>query len=514
MKLRQKLLLPAVLTALVATAGGVTTAVVVQRTALDSGVAAAQSMDQLAAVAAARERLGLLHAGVFRTLVLIGSLDETAVKAAREGLPRDIHAISDVIGALAQRHPRAAGAAATAIQALADYAKEADQAIDLASVDPNTGVAAMQSAEARFKVAGESMALLVADIRDAEQIARSERTAASWRTTLGLGLLSMLLTAAVVLVSARVLRRLAAALEQASGLAEAVAGGDLSRQVAVSRDDEIGQLQGSLARMVDQLRSSLHAVREAANGTAVTSDEIATGNQDLSDRTEQTAARLQQAASSMTGLSNAVGLTAEAALQANALAGATSGTAERSGAMVNQIVANMGEISQASQRIADIIGVIDGIAFQTNLLALNAAVEAARAGEQGRGFAVVAGEVRGLAQRSAGAAREIKTLIDTSVEKVEHGTRLVRDAGGTMGELVVSVRRVNEIIGEISDRANDQRHGIAQVHEAVDELDRMTQQNAALVEQSAAAATAMRQQAQSLATVVAKFRLDSHAATA
>jgi len=253
-------------------------------------------------------------------------------------------------------------------------------------------------------------------------------------------------------------------------------------------------------------------VRQASESIHVTSSEVAAGNTDLSNRTEQAAGNLQQTASSMEQLTAIVRHSAESATQASGMAGAASGVAQRGGEVVAQVVTTMAEINAASHRISDIIGVIDGIAFQTNILALNAAVEAARAGEQGRGFAVVAGEVRSLAQRSAAAAREIKTLIGASVEKVDNGTRLVRDAGATMDEIVSSVQRVTDIIREISEAASEQSQGIAQVNGAVTDLDHMTQQNAALVEQSAAAAESLTQQAQRLSGVVATFRLSHSAA--
>jgi methyl-accepting chemotaxis protein len=236
---------------------------------------------------------------------------------------------------------------------------------------------------------------------------------------------------------------------------------------------------------------------------------VAGGNQDLSQRTEQTASSLQQAASSMTQLTGTVRQSAEAASQANQLADSASSVARRGGAVVGEVVSTMDQISTASRRIADIIGVIDGIAFQTNILALNAAVEAARAGEQGRGFAVVAGEVRSLAQRSAEAAKEIKSLIGSSVERVEAGSRLVQEAGGTMNEIVASVQRVSDIIGEISAAAGEQSSGIGQVSQSVTQLDAMTQQNAALVEQSAAAAESLREQSQRLSGLVSAFRLQA-----
>jgi methyl-accepting chemotaxis protein len=262
----------------------------------------------------------------------------------------------------------------------------------------------------------------------------------------------------------------------------------------------------ALQRALLRLHEAMGAVRASVGNIHTASGEIASGNADLSQRTEQTASHLQRAASSMQQLTGTVKQSADSAATANQLASSAATAAERGGRVVREVVANMEDITGSSRRIADIIGVIDGIAFQTNILALNAAVEAARAGEQGRGFAVVAGEVRSLAQRSAEAAREIKALIGASVDKVESGARLVQDAGATMDEIVTSVRRVTDIIGEITASSAEQRDGIGEVNGAVRELDQMTQQNAALVEQSAAAAESLKTQAERLASVVAGFR--------
>ena len=251
-------------------------------------------------------------------------------------------------------------------------------------------------------------------------------------------------------------------------------------------------------------------VRMSTDSIATASAEIAQGNNDLAHRTEQTSSNLQATASSMDALTATVQHSTDNSRQASALAASASSVAQRGGAVVTQVVSTMQEIDASSKKISDIIGVIDGIAFQTNILALNAAVEAARAGEQGRGFAVVASEVRSLAQRSAEAAKEIKGLIDTSVGKVESGTRLVTDAGATMEEIVQSVRRVADVIGEITAAATTQSSGIAGVNQAIGDLDQMTQQNAALVEQSAAAAESLREQADRMKEAVAVFRVASH----
>ena len=274
-----------------------------------------------------------------------------------------------------------------------------------------------------------------------------------------------------------------------------VAQGDLTRSFATDRADEIGLLIGEVEGMRKQFQSIMVNVRSATDSINTASSEIASGNQDLSARTEQAASNLEETAASMEELTSTVRNSADAARQANQLAATASEIAVRGGQVVGEVVTTMEAINHSSKKISDIIGVIDGIAFQTNILALNAAVEAARAGEQGRGFAVVAGEVRNLAQRSAEAAKEIKGLIGTSVDKVEAGSRLVADAGQTMSEIVGSVQRVSDIIGEITAAAGEQSDGIGQVNVAVNQLDQMTQQNAALVEESAAAAESLKDQA-------------------
>ncbi|ELX10509.1 methyl-accepting chemotaxis protein I [Janthinobacterium sp. HH01] len=296
-------------------------------------------------------------------------------------------------------------------------------------------------------------------------------------------------------------------LNEAVEMAETVAAGDLSSEVRISSTDEIGALLGALKRMQGNLSNIVGKVRMGTDAIYGAAKDIAAGNLDLSSRTEEQASSLEETAAAMVELTTTVQQNNANAAEACKLADTASAVAARGGDAVEQMVRTMGSINESSRKIVDIIGVIDGIAFQTNILALNAAVEAARAGEQGRGFAVVASEVRNLAQRSAAAAKEIKELIGDSVGRVEAGSRLVGQAGETMGEVVASVQRVTAIIGEISTASVEQRDGIEQISIAISQMDGVTQQNAALVEEAAAAADAMEQQAASLAEAVSVFKL-------
>ena len=296
-------------------------------------------------------------------------------------------------------------------------------------------------------------------------------------------------------------------MHDAVSIADRISQGDLSHTFESDRSDEIGSMLRRLSQMQQKLRTAFGEIGQATEHISHASREVASGNADLAHRTEQAASSLQETASSMDQLTGTVRHSAESARTASELATSSTQVARRGGEVVSQVVATMEEINQSSTQIASIISVIDGIAFQTNILALNAAVEAARAGEQGRGFAVVASEVRSLAQRSAEAAREIKALIDTSVDKVGNGARLVQEAGSTMNDIVASVQRVTDMIADISAASTEQNQGIEKMNQAVGQLDQMTQQNAALVEQSTAAAESLKDQAQRLAGIVSTFRL-------
>ena len=334
---------------------------------------------------------------------------------------------------------------------------------------------------------------------DAKQV---KNTSTAWQ--MGVALVAVLLGVSLAIANTR---SIVGPVREAVELSKTVAEGNLSTAVQMRGKDEIAELMRSLQHMQESLGRVVTAVRQGSESVAMASSEIAQGNNDLSSRTEQQAAALEETSASMSELGGTVNQNADAARQANQLATSASSVAVQGGEVVGRVVETMKDINESSRKIADIISVIDGIAFQTNILALNAAVEAARAGEQGRGFAVVASEVRALAGRSAEAAKEIKSLITASVEKVEHGTTLVDQAGSTMTEVVSSIRRVTDIMGEISAASNEQSLGVSQVGEAIGSMDQTTQQNAALVEEMAAAASSLKQQAQELVQTVAVFKL-------
>ena len=365
-----------------------------------------------------------------------------------------------------------------------------------------------------LKLFNDSSATLQKLVRYNSDVARQESQAS---VTVYKRAVILLIAAALVAVLVAVVaglmlvRSIRVPLDQAVKAADRVANGDLSGMIHVERHDETGQLLNALERMQTSLVQTVRSVRQNAEGVASASAQIASGNADLSSRTEEQASALEETAASMEQLGSTVRQNADNARAANQLAVNASQVAAQGGAVVAQVVDTMKGINNSSHQIADIISVIDSIAFQTNILALNAAVEAARAGEQGRGFAVVAGEVRTLAQRSAEAAKAIKGLITTSVERVEQGTQLVDKAGTTMAEIVSAIRRVTDIMGEISAASSEQSQGVAQVGEAVTQMDQSTQQNAALVEESAAAAGALRKQAQDLVQAVAVFQLPASA---
>ncbi len=454
-----------------------------------------------------RQSLADAHVSLYRTIAVVGSLSDDAIKARRDQLPKLLVHVQTQLGeVLSQRDEDSPQAKAFQVS-LAKFVKGADMAIDLASMDPNTGVAALQSADDEFKTLSAHLSKLADMVKadgDSDLVALQ---GSLWRQEMLIAVSGLLAGVGAFAFAWLMQRRIIHEVNLAVEAADHVAQGRFDQLVVVKRDDELGQLQRALAHMVNSLSQSIHVVQDAALLIGQASSEIAAGNQDLSQRTESTASSLQETASSMSELTATVMHTAESARSAHGLVRDASEAAKRGGKVMVSVVANMGEIDTASRRINEIIGVIDGIAFQTNILALNAAVEAARAGEQGKGFAVVAGEVRSLAQRSASAAREIKSLISQSTERVEVGTKLVTEAGESMQTIVSGVERVTQIIGEITHAASQEAEGIGQVNQAVLRLDQMTQQNAALVEQSASSAENLRQQAQSLSQVVSQFQL-------
>ena len=410
-------------------------------------------------------------------------------------------------------HPKARAALARQVETGEKYVKGQKDLLQLIEAKDDAGAKAylanrLRPALGAFKQATIEQLDIQREL-SAAVAKQAKETYAGTRTL-------MLVLGAFVLVGAGLLaswitRSIVRPIRRALEVANAVAAGDLTTQVEVTSKCEAGQLLASLKTMNENLARTVATVRSGTEAISTASSEVAAGNQDLSSRTEQQASSLEETASSMEELTSTVKQNADNARQANTLAEAASGVAARGGDVIHQVVTTMEQINEASGKITDIISVIDGIAFQTNILALNAAVEAARAGEQGRGFAVVAGEVRNLAQRSAAAAKEIKTLIADSSEKVGTGSRLVQEAGSTMGDIVDSVRRVTDILNEISSASAEQSAGIEQVNEAITQMDTVTQQNAALVEEAAAASQSMQDQAARLSAAVAVFKLEQGA---
>ncbi|URI09319.1 methyl-accepting chemotaxis protein [Aquincola tertiaricarbonis] len=412
-------------------------------------------------------------------------------------------------------NPQLAELVATQNKLLGEYAATIEPiAVQLkeAKMDASAGLAYAQRANDTLEaLQANTGALLKAQHAHADslraEMADDAATAAWARLALVVATLLVVLPLMVA-----TLRSVCGPLDRAVLVTRRIADGDLTSHIDTRGSDEPARLLQGLAAMQQALGRVVGQVRASSASIEAASREVASGNLDLSHRTEQAAKHLQSTASAMEELSAKVRHSAESADTANQLAGSASAVAQRGGSVVGDVVATMNDIHASSQRIADIIATIDGIAFQTNILALNAAVEAARAGEQGRGFAVVAGEVRSLAQRSAEAAREIKTLIGASVDRVDAGARLVNDAGGTMGEIVASVQQVRDMIGGITAVSGTQSQDLAQISGAITQLDQVTQQNAALVEESAAAAESLKAQAEALAAVVATFRLDGEGA--
>ncbi|HYE40085.1 MAG TPA: methyl-accepting chemotaxis protein, partial [Ramlibacter sp.] len=399
-----------------------------------------------------------------------------------------------------------------ALVKFAAYRGQVDTVMANAIADPDTAMQALRASDQIFQEIGVIFTKMH-DLQSKLAAASSAQGAADFRNML-ISILGIALLAAAAALAAALLmaRHVVRPLRDATRVAGDIARGDLSTAIAVRGKDETAELLAAQARMQEDLRRLVTEVVTGARAVADTSAQIAQGNVDLSQRTEEQASTLEETASSMEELTSTVHQNAENARQASHLAVAASDVARKGGQVVGAVVSTMTGISDSSRKIADIIGVIDGIAFQTNILALNAAVEAARAGEQGRGFAVVAAEVRSLAQRSATAAKEIKTLIADSVDKVDAGTRLVDSAGQTMEEIVASVKKVSDLISEIAAASQEQSSGIAQVNTAVTQMDQVVQQNASLVEEATAATESMKEQASTLLRTVSRFRLGGESA--
>ena len=510
MKLAVRLLAAPLLAATVALAAGGTYAFLAQRQTSAALLAVQNDLDDLKTINDVAHELGKSHANVYRSMVLVASIDEAKIKAFGNELGAHLAQIhSKIINNVGEgdSDPQLKTHLAALAPLFERYGKQMAKAVEMTSVDTNMGAGAMKAAETTHAELAKALGAVTARIealhKESVAVANLQQRNLAWL----LAGLALLATGAALGWAWVMQRRMVQELDKAVHVSEQVAAGNLAVQVGSNRQDEIGNMVRSLGRMVVQLNDSMQTVRVATDSIAYASIEIASGNIDLSQRTELTSANLQQTSGAMSQLSSTVRQSADSAAQANQLAASAAAVAQRGGDDVSQVVATMEAINTSSRKIADIIGTIDGIAFQTNILALNAAVEAARAGEQGRGFAVVAGEVRNLAQRSAEAAREIKTLIGASVEKVNSGSRQVKAAGATMSEIVASVQRVSDIIGEITAASQEQSAGIGQVEGSVNQLDQMTQQNAALVEESAAAAESLREQARTLGDVVGRFVL-------
>jgi len=432
-----------------------------------------------AAVTAAHERVEKKLAGL-----------KEAIETSKDSTPRDREILAEINGIEAKYGP-----VALAIVGLALDGKR-EEAVAKMNVECRPLLTALIKATSDFIEYDKGQA--AAQVEQAEAAFRADR----WTMIIA----CVLAAGGAMALGWYLSQCITVPLTRAVRLAESVAAGDLRSDIIVDRQDETGQLLAALRQMNGSLATMVGSVRQTADGIANASSEIATGNADLSNRTEQQAAALQQTAASMQQMTETVQQNAESSRQASQLASSAAEVAGRGGEVVARVVATMGDISESSKKIADITGVIDGIAFQTNILALNAAVEAARAGEQGRGFAVVAAEVRSLAQRSATAAREIKALIGASVDRVDAGSALVGEAGRTMDDIVTRVRQVTDLVAEINASTLEQSTGILQVNQSVASIDQGTQQNAALVEESAAAAESMKQQAVALMGVISNFK--------
>ena len=456
--------------------------------------------------------VGEVHSNVYRLFTWLSNIKEDKIKQVMDEQNAKINAVTKSVSQYGKRADLNAGErkiAESILKKLAKYKSDVEMAVDLSSVDINTGMSAMQTADGGFQeMDKEFKALVQIEKKTAQE--SYDKANGIFNKTLVLVLAILVVafsvsTATALYMSRMIVRPLGDAIDIAGNIAR----GDLTSEITVVSRDETGQLMQALKDMNDSLSKVVGEVRAGTDTMAIATGKIADGNLDLSARTEQQTSSLEKTAFSVEELTGTVKQNADNARQANQLAMSASDVAIKGGAVVAQVVDTMGSINESARKIVDIIGVIDGIAFQTNILALNAAVEAARAGEQGRGFAVVASEVRNLAQRSASAAKEIKTLIGDSVEKVDVGTKLVGQAGSTMQEIVESVKRVTDVMAEITNASQEQTSGIDQINQAIAQMDEVTQQNAALVKDAAVAAASLQDQAGNLAQVVSVFKLDA-----
>ncbi len=508
MKLSRKLMVaPLVAIGFLAALGGASYyALRVQQRAADSfynGV-----FGRYRTVVEAQVAVGEVQAGVYRLLNLQGAVDEARQKADAAAIKAKLARAKEAISDLARDESEEVALITSTTSLFDDYIKSVDLALELGSVDANTGTAAMQTADFSYQNMTQNLSALVeAERGNAEQI--FDRSKATYRFA---WIAMSALAAAAVIVSLLVAtgqaRWIVVRLQRAIASAESLARGDLTARAKADSKDELGQMLSALSNSTQQLAHLVGTVRQITESVGTASSEIARGNIELSARTEEQASSLEETASSLEELTSTVRQNDANARQASQLAVDATGVANRGGEVVERVVETMDGITASSRKIAEITAVIDGIAFQTNLLALNAAVEAARAGEQGRGFAVVASEVRSLAQRSAAAAKEIKGLIDESVTRVQSGSQLVSQAGSTMREIVTAVQRVGEIISAIATASKEQSMGIDQVNQAMAQIDRVTQENAALVEEAAAAAASLQDQTGNLVKAVVAFKLD------
>jgi methyl-accepting chemotaxis protein I, serine sensor receptor len=455
--------------------------------------------------------LGALHAQAYGKIAVMGSMEEPAAAALPAAMAAQIDAVAAQLGAMRQ-HDSTRAMAEQALPILSRYRKAVLDAIDLATMDANTGIAAMQTANSQYdafrKVLDGAVQQLEAGTADSIAASKHANRRMLWLTLGTLGVAA----AALLVISRLVSRSVTVPLRHAIMVAQTVAAGKLGSSLGRHPNDEIGQLLDALRDMDDSLARVVGDVRAGTLTIASATSQLAEGNGDLSQRTEANRDALHHTAELIGTLSGAVRQNAEQSRQAGALAAAAADAVQRGGGTMTQVIATMGEIRTASSRVVDIVSVIDAIAFQTNLLALNAAVEAAHAGEQGRGFAVVASEVRVLAQRSAEAAKEVRALIAESAGKVQDGARLADDAGAAMQDVVASIGRVNAFMDNICHTSTAQAEGILAVHDAIQRMDSDAQCNASMVEQASAATLAMRQQAEQLVRTVSLFELAGDAA--